>query len=192
MAMDHAAPHGSATIFTLLMIPLIIWLRLRRMRRSAKAQDFWFEPEGDHFIYHPFGRFGGAFLVTSETRTAIRARLSSFTRVAGIVLLLVILGPALPAQSGSGSILAMAPVVPGNAAGHDRGAAGRWADLAGGGDPAALRGRGPGTPPHRHGGCAGAPGASAILVGGRHRLCRDGRPGRLFPRRALWPPASAQ
>ena len=78
---------------TLLAIPLIIWLRLRRMRRSDRAQDFWFEPEGDHFIYHPFGRFGGAFLVSPETRTAIRARLSQFTRIAGIVLLVVILGP---------------------------------------------------------------------------------------------------
>ena len=91
--MDHATQHGPATIFTLLMIPLIIWIRLRRMRRSSRAQDYWFEPEGDHFIYHPFGRFGGAFLVSAETRTAIRARLSSFTRVAGIVLLVVILGP---------------------------------------------------------------------------------------------------
>ena len=91
--MDHASPHGAATLITLLAIPLIIWLRLRRMRRSDRAQDFWFEPEGDHFIYHPFGRFGGAFLVSPETRTAIRARLSQFTRIAGIVLLVVILGP---------------------------------------------------------------------------------------------------
>ncbi len=91
--MDHAPPHGSATLITLLLIPLVIWLRLRRMRRSTRAQDFWFEPEGDHFIYHPFGRFGGAFLVSPATREAIRARRSSFTRVAGITLLLVILGP---------------------------------------------------------------------------------------------------
>ncbi len=91
--MDHASPHGAATLITLLAIPVIIWLRLRRMRRSDRAQDFWFEPEGDHFIYHPFGRFGGAFLVSPETRTAIRARLSQFTRIAGIVLLVVILGP---------------------------------------------------------------------------------------------------
>jgi hypothetical protein len=91
--MDHAPPHGSATLIILLAIPLIIWLRLRRIRRSSQAQDFWFEPEGDHFIYHPFGRFGGAFLVSAETRTAIRARRAQFTRIAGIVLLVAILGP---------------------------------------------------------------------------------------------------
>ncbi len=91
--MDHAAPHGSATLVTLLLIPLVAWLRLRRMRRSARAADFWFEPEGDHFIYHPFGRFGGAYLVSPATRAAIRARMGVFTRAAGAVLLLVVLGP---------------------------------------------------------------------------------------------------
>ncbi len=93
MPMDHAAQHGPATLITLLLIPLVIWLRLRRLRRTARAQDVWFEPEGDHFIYHPFGRFGRAYLVSPATREAIRAQMGRFTRAAGVILLLVLLGP---------------------------------------------------------------------------------------------------
>jgi hypothetical protein len=76
-------------------MPLIIWLRLRRARQSARSHDFWFEPEGNHFIYHPFGRFGKAYLVTDAARAAIRARVALFARIAGLVLTAAVLGPML-------------------------------------------------------------------------------------------------
>jgi hypothetical protein len=84
--MDHGAPQGWASLIPLLFIPLIIWLRLRGARRSARTQDFWFEPEGDHFIYHPFGRYGGAYLVSPAVRDVIRAKVAGFTRMAGLVV----------------------------------------------------------------------------------------------------------
>jgi hypothetical protein len=93
--MNHAASQAPTSLIVLAMIPLAIFLRLRRARRAAQAQDFWFEPEGDHYIYHPFGRFGGAFLVAPATRDAIRAKMAGFARVAGMVVLVAAIGPML-------------------------------------------------------------------------------------------------
>jgi hypothetical protein len=86
--MQHAGPHMASWVF-LLLIPLIIWVRLARARRAARASDFWFEPEGDHFIYHPFGRFGAAYLVSPMAREAIRARMAMFARIVAGVLVSV-------------------------------------------------------------------------------------------------------
>jgi hypothetical protein len=93
--MDHNVSHSAASLVPLLLVPLFIWLRLRRVRQSARSHDFWFEPEGDQFIYHPFGRFGKAYLVTAAARVAIRARVASFARVAGLVLMAAVVGPML-------------------------------------------------------------------------------------------------
>jgi hypothetical protein len=93
--MNHSVAPNMASFIPLLLIPLVIWLRLRRARQSARSHDFWFEPEGDQFIYHPFGRFGKAYLVTAGSRIAIRARVASFARVAGLVLTAAVLGPML-------------------------------------------------------------------------------------------------
>jgi hypothetical protein len=72
-AMHSTSPAG-ANLLYLLIIPLIIWIRIRRARRAAITSDLWFEAEGDHYIYHPFGHYGAAYLVSPATRDAIRAR----------------------------------------------------------------------------------------------------------------------
>jgi hypothetical protein len=91
--MHHPPPHGPASWIVLLLIPLVIWLRLRRTGRAARTQDLWFEPEGDHFIYHPFGRLGAAYLISAGTRDAIRAQLARFRRAAGVVVIAAAVGP---------------------------------------------------------------------------------------------------
>jgi hypothetical protein len=93
--MNHSISQNAASFIPLLLVPLVIWLRLRRARQSARSHDFWFDPEGDEFIYHPFGRFGKAYLVSATARVAIRARVASFARVAGLVLTAAVLGPML-------------------------------------------------------------------------------------------------
>lgn len=90
----HGHAHTPGLIY-LILIPLLIFVRLRRARFAARAADFWFEPEGDHFIYHPFGRFGRACLVSPATRLRIRHRTGQFARMAGLVLILAALGPVL-------------------------------------------------------------------------------------------------
>jgi hypothetical protein len=79
----------------LIIVPLVVFVRLRRAKSAAKNSDLWFEPEGDHYIYHPFGRWGGAFLVSPATRNLIRAKLAVFVRVATALFLLVVTGPML-------------------------------------------------------------------------------------------------
>ena len=90
--MHHPTPPLVNLLF-LLLIPLLIWLRLRRARRAAAAADYWFEPEGDHFIYHPFGRFGAAHLVSPALRTTINAKTAGFTRVVGLTFVAIAAGP---------------------------------------------------------------------------------------------------
>ena len=92
--MHHTSPHVASWFF-LLLIPLMIWGRVRRARRAAQASDFWFEPEGAHFIYHPFGRFGTAYLVSPAARTAIRARSRIATQLAAVVFIAAAAGPIL-------------------------------------------------------------------------------------------------
>ena len=89
--MQHATPIWPY----LIIVPLVVFVRLRRAKSAAKNSDLWFEPEGDHYIYHPFGRWGGAFLVSPETRNLIRAKLAVFVRVATALFLLVVIGPML-------------------------------------------------------------------------------------------------
>jgi MFS family permease len=86
-------PHLQFTLLYLLLIPLVIWIRLRRTSRAARTSDLWFEPEGDHFIYHPFGWVGTAYLVSAHVRDRIRAKVAEFARVMGIGFVLVAVGP---------------------------------------------------------------------------------------------------
>jgi hypothetical protein len=86
-------PHPPASWLYLLLIPLVIGVRWWRARRTAGAADVWFEPEGGNFIYHPFGRFGAAYLVTPATRDAIRAKVRSFTQIAAVLIVIFAIGP---------------------------------------------------------------------------------------------------
>jgi hypothetical protein len=108
--MHHSAHHAANWIY-LIVLPLVIWLRLSRARRAAQASDFWFEAEGDHFIYHPFGRFGAAYLVPPATRSAIRARMGRFTRVAALIFLAAAAGPIILRSTDPDTYMQYAPMV---------------------------------------------------------------------------------
>lgn len=104
----HAAPPA---LFYLVLVPLMLWLRLRRARRAMRDTDFWFEPEGDHFIYHPFGRWGGAFLVSPATRALISQRRARFAAVAGAAFALAAAGPMLLAACDPETAARLRPLI---------------------------------------------------------------------------------
>jgi uncharacterized membrane protein len=81
-------PAGTNLLY-LLIIPLIVWIRIRRARRAAITSDLWFEAEGDHYIYHPFGHYGAAYLVSPATRDSIRARQARLGVVIAVVFIAI-------------------------------------------------------------------------------------------------------
>lgn len=62
----------------------------QRFRSASKRAAFWLKPAGDGFIFHPFGRRGRAYLVSSTAADLIKARLATRTKIFYSVLLAAI------------------------------------------------------------------------------------------------------
>ena len=60
------------------VIPLVY---LQRFRSASKRAAYWLKPNGDGFIFHPFGKRGRAYLVSGAAADLIKARLATRTKV---------------------------------------------------------------------------------------------------------------
>jgi hypothetical protein len=86
----------------LLALFVIPFVYRQRFRSASKRATFWLNPNGENFIFHPFGRRGQAYLVSSTAADQIKARLATRTKIfygvilAAIVpsLILALLDPA--------------------------------------------------------------------------------------------------
>lgn len=78
-----------------LLIPLIY---RQRFRDASHRAGLWLKPDGDGFIFHPFGKLGKAYRVSAAARDLILERLTTRTKIFYIVLLAAIL-PSLALAS---------------------------------------------------------------------------------------------
>jgi hypothetical protein len=83
------------------MTPILPWLVLvgallvpfiyrQRFRSASDRAALWLKPDGDDFIFHPFGKLGKAYRVSAAARDLIVARLATRTKVFYCVLLATI------------------------------------------------------------------------------------------------------
>jgi hypothetical protein len=78
-----------------LFIPLIY---RQRFRNASDRAALWLKPEGDDFIFHPFGKLGKAYRVSAAARDLIVARLAARSKIF-YGLLLVTIVPSLALAS---------------------------------------------------------------------------------------------
>jgi hypothetical protein len=62
----------------------------QRFGTASKRAAFWLKPNGDGFIFHPFGRRGRAYLVSSAAAHLIKARVATRTKIFYSMLLAAI------------------------------------------------------------------------------------------------------
>jgi hypothetical protein len=74
-------------LLALFVIPLVY---RQRFRSASKRAAVWLKPDGDGFIFHPFGRRGRAYLVSNAAADLIKARLVTRTKIFYGVLLAAI------------------------------------------------------------------------------------------------------
>lgn len=91
------------------MTPILPWLILvgalllpfiyrQRFRDSSNRSALWLKPDGDGFIFHPFGKLGKAYRVSAAARDLIMAKLTTRTRILYCVMLAAIM-PSLALAS---------------------------------------------------------------------------------------------
>jgi hypothetical protein len=84
------------------MTPILPWLVLvgallipfiyrRRFRNSSDRAALWLKPDGDGFIFHPFGKLGKAYRVSAAARDLIVAKLTTRTKILYCVMLAAIM-----------------------------------------------------------------------------------------------------
>jgi hypothetical protein len=84
------------------MTPILPWLALigallipfiyrQRFRSASDRAALWLKPDGDGFIFHPFGKLGKAYRVSAAARDLIMARLTTRTKIFYCVLLAAIM-----------------------------------------------------------------------------------------------------
>ena len=69
---------------------LILFIYRQRFRSASDRAALWLKPDGDGFIFHPFGKLGKAYRVSSEARDLIMAKLALRTKIFYCVLLAAI------------------------------------------------------------------------------------------------------
>jgi hypothetical protein len=70
----------------------------RRFHNASHRAALWLKPNGDGFIFHPFGKLGKAYRVSAAARDLIIARLATRTKIFYCVLLAAIM-PSLALAS---------------------------------------------------------------------------------------------
>jgi hypothetical protein len=70
---------------------LIPFIYRQRFRDASHRASLWLKPDGDGFIFHPFGKLGKAYRVSATARDLIAARLTARTKIFTCVLLAAIL-----------------------------------------------------------------------------------------------------
>jgi hypothetical protein len=77
---------------------LIPFIYRQRFRNASDRAALWLKPDGDDFIFHPFGKLGKAYRVSAAARDLIMARLATRTKIFYCVLLAAIV-PSLALAS---------------------------------------------------------------------------------------------
>jgi hypothetical protein len=77
---------------------LIPFIYRQRFRDASHRASLWLKPDGDGFIFHPFGKLGKAYRVSAAARDLITARLTTRTKIFYCVLLAAIM-PSLALAS---------------------------------------------------------------------------------------------
>jgi hypothetical protein len=77
---------------------LIPFIYRQRFRNASDRAALWLKPDGDDFIFHPFGKLGKAYRVSAAARGLIMARLATRTKIFYCVLLAAIM-PSLALAS---------------------------------------------------------------------------------------------
>jgi hypothetical protein len=70
---------------------LIPFIYRQRFRDASHRATLWLKPDGDDFIFHPFGKLGKAYRVSAAARDLIAARLTTRTKIFYCVLLVAIM-----------------------------------------------------------------------------------------------------
>jgi hypothetical protein len=78
----------SLVLVAALLIPFIY---RQRFRDASNRASLWLKPDGDGFIFHPFGKLGKAYRVSAAARDLIMARLTTRTKIFYCVLLAAIM-----------------------------------------------------------------------------------------------------
>ena len=78
----------SLVLIGALLIPFIY---RQRFRNASDRAALWLKPDGDGFIFHPFGKLGKAYRVSAAARELIMARLAMRMKIFYCVVLVAIL-----------------------------------------------------------------------------------------------------
>jgi hypothetical protein len=77
---------------------LIPFIYRQRFRDASNRAGLWLKPDGDGFIFHPFGKLGKAYRVSAAASDLIMARLATRMKLFYCVLLAAIM-PSLVLES---------------------------------------------------------------------------------------------
>ena len=89
-----------------LLIAFISW---QRFRDSSNRAALWLKPDGDGFIFHPFGRLGKAYRVSAAASDLIMARLTTRTKIFYCILLAAIVPTMALASLDPGDFVELRP-----------------------------------------------------------------------------------
>lgn len=70
---------------------LIPFIYRQRFRSASDRAALWLKPDGDNFIFHPFGKLGKAYRVSAAARELIMTRLATRMKIFYCVVLVAIL-----------------------------------------------------------------------------------------------------
>jgi hypothetical protein len=96
-------------MFVLVGALLIPFIYRRRFRSASNRAALWLKPEGDGFIFHPFGKLGKAYRVSVAARDLIVARLTTRTKILYCVLLAAIVPSLALASLDPADFIALRP-----------------------------------------------------------------------------------
>ncbi|HTV30550.1 MAG TPA: hypothetical protein VMF32_22590 [Xanthobacteraceae bacterium] len=89
-----------------LLIAFISW---QRFRDSSNRAALWLKPDGDGFIFHPFGKLGKAYRVSAAASDLIMARLTTRTKIFYCILLAAIVPTMALASLDPGDFVELRP-----------------------------------------------------------------------------------
>ena len=70
---------------------LLPFIYRQRFRDASNRATLWLKPDGDDFIFHPFGKLGKAYRVSAAARDLIMARLATRMKIFYCVVIAAIL-----------------------------------------------------------------------------------------------------
>jgi hypothetical protein len=105
-SVDMTSIFPSLVLIAALFIPFIY---RQRFRSASDRAALWLKPDGDGFIFHPFGKLGKAYRVSAAARDLIMTRLATRTKVFYCALLAVIVPSLVLASLDPADFAALRP-----------------------------------------------------------------------------------